>query len=306
MTLIAFILISASLLLHSLWHFLCKSSGKSSMSFFALFSTSLFISMLPWGIASGNLFQIPWDIFKFAFIGALCGVFCDVGLMLAYRSCDISMAYPMARALPVFFTLLVTGIFHWGKELSSFSIVGMIIIFIGCICMAFSNPGNKLSLQEKLNSVRKGLLGIFIAAIGTTGYTVADSFGIKDIMEFAPAGHNTILTAAAYSVCREVVASSLLWVIVIGCNCCGKEKGVLKALVKSYHPYAAGVFAGASYLLVLIAMIHVTNVSFVQAFRQLSLPVSALLGFIILKEKVSALRLTALTVIMIGLIISVI
>ena len=39
MTLTAFILILASLLLHSLWHFLCKSSGKSSMSFFALFST---------------------------------------------------------------------------------------------------------------------------------------------------------------------------------------------------------------------------------------------------------------------------
>ena len=93
MTLIAFILISASLLLHSLWHFLCKSSGKSSMSFFALFSTSLFISMLPWGIASGILFQIPWDIFKFAFIGALCGVFCDVGLMLAYRSVLFAGAY---------------------------------------------------------------------------------------------------------------------------------------------------------------------------------------------------------------------
>ena len=53
-------------------------------------------------------------------------------------------------------------------------------------------------------------------------------------------------------------------------------------------------------------MFFVTNVSFVQAFRQLSLPVGALLGFIILKEKVSILRLIALTVIMIGLIISVI
>ena len=38
---IAFGLVAASIFMHSLWHFLCKSSGKPSMAFFALFSTSL-------------------------------------------------------------------------------------------------------------------------------------------------------------------------------------------------------------------------------------------------------------------------
>ena len=47
MTLTAFIFIFSSIILHSLWHFLCKSSGKASMSFYALFSTSLFLTMLP-------------------------------------------------------------------------------------------------------------------------------------------------------------------------------------------------------------------------------------------------------------------
>ena len=77
-------------------------------------------------------------------------------------------------------------------------------------------------------------------------------------------------------------------------------------MVKTAHPYTAGVAAALAYLLVLIAMNHVSNVSFVQAFRQLSLPLSALLGFVILKEKVTTLRLVALFVIMAGLILSVI
>lgn len=306
MTLTAFILIFASLLLHSLWHFLCKSSGKSSLSFFALFSTSLLITVFPLGLASGILFEIPTEVLKFTALGAFFGVFCDVGLMLAYKNCDISMAYPMARALPVFLTLLVTSIFHWGKELSAFSIAGMIIIFAGCVCMVFTNTGSSLTLIEKLRSVRKGLVGILVAAAGTTGYTVADSFGIQKIMAFAPEGHNVILTAAAYSTCRESIAAVTLWLFAIGSRCCGREKGLLPQLARSYHVYTAGFSAALAYLLVLVAMGYVTNVSFVQAFRQLSLPVSALLGFIILKEKVSALRLAALTMIMIGLIISVI
>ena len=306
MTLTAFILIFASLLLHSLWHFLCKSSGKSSMSFFALFSTSILLVILPMGLMSGLLFKLPLDILQYAFLGAFFGVICDVGLMMAYRNCDISMAYPMARALPVFFTMLVTSLFHWGKALSVWSVTGMIIIFAGCMCMTFTNSSNGLSLMEKLKSIRKGLIGILIAAAGTTGYTVADGFGIKKIMEFAPEGSNALLTAAAYSTCRESFASAMLWLIVPCCIYCGKEKGLLKNLVRTYHPFTAGVAAGLAYLLVLVAMNHVSNVSFVQAFRQLSLPVGALLGFIILKEKISALRLTALAVIMLGLIISVI
>ena len=55
MTLTAFVLILASLLLHSLWHFLCKSSGRSSMSFFAIFSTSLLLTVFPLGCCSGKI-----------------------------------------------------------------------------------------------------------------------------------------------------------------------------------------------------------------------------------------------------------
>jgi drug/metabolite transporter (DMT)-like permease len=84
----------------------------------------------------------------------------------------------------------------------------------------------------------------------------------------------------------------------------GRDKGVLRQLAKVYHPYLAGVFAALAYVLILIAMNFVSNVSFVQAFRQLSLPLSALLGYLILKEKVTPLRWLGLLLIMGGLVLS--
>ena len=68
---------------------------------------------------------------------------------------------------------------------------------------------------------------------------------------------------------------------------------------------ALAVFAALAYVLILVSMNSVTNVSFVQAFRQLSLPLSAFLGFLILKEKITLVRWIALILIMVGLVLSV-
>ena len=300
MTATAFLLILLSLLLHSLWHFLCKSSRKASMTFFALFSTALLLTVFSIGVWSGVLFQVPWRVFRYAMLGAAFGVAGEAGLILAYRTSDISLVYPMATALPVLLTLLVTRLCGWGEPLSAAATAGMVAIFCGCLAMSLSGGDPGSSLRQKFTAMRKGLPGIFITAVSTTGYTVFDSFGIRNIMEFA-AGGDPILTAAAYSTCRESVAMVSLWLIV-GVNC-RRERGreELKTLRRSAAPYLAGVFAALSYLLVLVAMLHVTNVSFVQALRQLSLPVSAALGFIILKEKPSTLRLGALALILAGL-----
>ena len=63
------------------------------------------------------------------------------------------------------------------------------------------------------------------------------------------------------------------------------------------------VFAASAYIMILIAMTHVTNVSYVQAFRQLSLPISVLLGVMILKEKITLFKIAAIGMILGGLLI---
>ena len=304
MSWIAFSLIAASILMHSLWHFLCKSSGKSSMAFFALFSTSLFLTMLPFALTSGVLWGLPWDVLKFALLGGVFAIAGDVGLMLAYKYSDISLAYPLARALPVFMTMLLTALLGVGKALTSLAQWGMIIIFLGCLLMAFTNNSSAGSWQQKLQALRKGLLGILLAAIATTGYTIVDSVGIKSISAAFPES-NKLLLSGTYSCCREFLVVLAMWAAVGIRSWQGRDRGMLRELSRMWNPYAAGVFASLAYVLILLAMNYVNNVSFVQAFRQLSLPLSALLGLIFLKEKISFLRWGALLLIMLGLLLSV-
>lgn len=305
MTFFAFILIVLSIAMHSLWHFLSKSSGRPSFAFFGIFSFSIFCVVLPIALSSGLLFKVPLSVFKYAVYGGLFGVLCDIGLMYAYKYSDISLAYPMARALPVFFTLIMTSVFGWGKTLGVLTWCGMLIIFGGCMVMAFSNSKHSMSVKEKAAFVRKALPGILLAAFGTTGYTIADGFGIKAMMEFTE-GTNKFLAAGTYSCMREISATISLLGLAFLTMWVKKDRETFVSLAKSYHPYLAGVFAAGAYLLVLLAMSQVTNVSFVQAFRQLSLPLSAFLGWYILKEKITRTRWVALIMIMAGLVICVI
>lgn len=305
MSLTAFILIVLSIAMHSLWHFLSKSSGKPSFAFFGIFSFSIFCVVLPIALCSNLLFKVPFDIFKYAILGGLSGVICDIGLMYAYKYSDISLAYPMARALPVFFTLLITSVCGWGKELNLLTWIGMMIIFGGCMAMAFSNSKHHITAKEKASFIRKALPGILLAAIGTTGYTISDSFGINAMMKFAE-GTNKFLAAGTYSCMREISATVTLLSMAFITMFVKKDKETFISLAKSYHPYVAGIFAAGAYLLVLIAMSQVTNVSFVQAFRQLSLPFSAFLGWYFLKEKITLTRKIALFMILAGLILCVI
>ena len=303
MSFTAFILIISSIAMHSLWHFLCKSSGKSSMAFFALFSTSLFLTMLPLALLSGTLPLLPATVLGFALLASAFAALGDVGLMLAYKYSDISLAYPTARALPVFMTMLATALFRWGNPLTGSAMVGMIVIFAGCLLMAFSNGSAENTLLQKIASIRKGLIGISMAAVATTGYTIVDSFGVQAMREAFP-DCNRLLASGTYSCIREFPVVILMWLGVGLRQFQGRDKGVLRQLAKVYHPYLAGIFAALAYVLILIAMNFVSNVSFVQAFRQLSLPLSALLGYLILKEKVTPLRWLGLLLIMGGLVLS--
>ena len=67
----------------------------------------------------------------------------------------------------------------------------------------------------------------------------------------------------------------------------------------------SGVFSALAYLLVLAAMGMVSNVSFLQAFRQMSLPLGVAAGVVFLHEKLSATKVFGTVMIVAGLILSV-
>ncbi|MBO5899318.1 MAG: EamA family transporter, partial [Lentisphaeria bacterium] len=75
---------------------------------------------------------------------------------------------------------------------------------------------------------------------------------------------------------------------------------------RNWSPVLAGVAAGFTYVLVLMAMNYVSNVSYVQVFRQLGLIIGMSFGIIFLKEKCTATKVVGVTLILIGLAMTVI
>ena len=70
-------------------------------------------------------------------------------------------------------------------------------------------------------------------------------------------------------------------------------------------PVLAGLFASMTYVLVLLAMNYVSNVSFVQVFRQIGLIFGVAGGVIFFKESLTLPKLLGMGLIFTGLVISV-
>ena len=125
----------------------------------------------------------------------------------------------------------------------------------------------------------------------------ARQMGVQAMFAHLPEA-GSVLPAGAYSCLREVA----LFAVMLLTSLATERKLPFRTIFRNRDAYLAGLSAGFAYLLVLIAMNHVTNVSYVQAFRQLSLPVGVLLGVVFLKERIGLVKTLALGMIFGGLI----
>ncbi len=293
MTFLAFILILASVILHASWHFICKRKN-AALAFFILISLGSMVTTLPFTLYSGADFgALPWQFWLFAALGGISGVVCNASLSFAYRQSEVSLAYPLARAFPVIFTAIFT--LTYKDPMGVWQYAGMAVVFAGCVIMPLPSFGH-FDLKKYGG---KALPWIILAALGTTGYTIFDTEGATLMKEYVGC-HNKALAACAYHTTREVF---LLIAMIAAILCIPHERVNLnKSLFTTWSGLIAGAIAALAYLLVLVAMIDVTNPSFVQAFRQMSLPVGVFMGIMFLKEKITAPKLVGLTLIVGGLV----
>ena len=298
MSFTAFVLILSSVVLHATWHFMVKQS-RSSMAMMLPVSFANLLMTLCFALTSGvNFGEIPGAVFLMAVCGGASGVICNLGLVRAYQLSDVSLAYPLARALPVLFTMAITAVLGIGKPLSLTGAAAMFIIFAGCVIM----PMRGFSGFRIKDYFNKSFPCIIIAALGTTGYTIFDSIGVKLFLKSfpeLPVWHGSL----TYANLRE---TSLFVIMFLSLALFYKFRIPELDSFKRLRFYCTGIFAGLAYALILAAMPFVTNVSFVQAFRQLSLPVGMLFGVIFLKEKCTAPRIVGVVLTLAGLLLSVV
>lgn len=295
MTIPAFLLIFASVFLHVTWNMLSKKSNPS-MAFYMIMGFVASMMWLPvFLFCKIPFFQMPGKFLLFLLLSILGEVIYMLGLARSYKSADISYVYPVVRALPVLIIAIITILFGLGKTPSIEAIGGMIIITAGCLLM----PLKDFKDFELSRYFNRTIFFILLAACGTTMYTIFDSSAMKIVRELQ--GKLSIVDTLSYLFLME---SGLFIGESIFVFSSKEERSTLKKLIKNpIAPIIAGISGSAAYALILFAFAFVTNVSFVQAFRQMSLPLGFFAGVLILHEKASRPKLLGLFLIVAGLVI---
>jgi drug/metabolite transporter (DMT)-like permease len=296
MTLGAFILIFLSSFLHVTWNFLSKST-RPSLAFYLLMSAMSSLIWAPCLFLGDFPFRALPAQFYLLLLGSVTAELVYVsGLVYAYRRGDISLVYPIMRALPVLMVALLSIFFSLGRQFSMLALGGMALTSLGCLLMPLRDFRSLRFSGGQRNVMRY----VLVAALGTTFYTLFDSSALKVIAETA--GQRTVMQALAYLFLVEF--GMMLGEIVLVLSIPGELDSLRKLWGRSYAPLVAGACSSSGYGLVLLAMTQVDNVAYIQAFRQMSLPLGFLAGIFILKEAKSAPKIVGLVLICVGLVLT--
>ena len=299
MTLTAFILIFLSAGMHASWNMIAKKSHMNLAFYATLVLVDMLLGVWIWFCLPSELSDLTPSFFLITMGSALGETCYCIGLIMAYRKMDMSAAYPMMRSLPLIFTALLTAIFGFGDPLSPLAIIGMATVFSGCVIM----PLNKFSDFRLSNYLDKKIAFVLMAALGTTAYTICDSEAQEEMR--ACTWLSETMTTCVYYEFRHIAVMIPVGTLALVLPSARRDAaelfrhGIGAAVL-------AGVLAGLTYILVLLAMNYVDNVSYVQAFRQLGLVIGMLEGIFILKERCTLTRVIGIVLIVSGLVMTVI
>ena len=297
MSITAIILVILSAFLHAEWNLLSKRQHPTA-AFFLIASLAGSFLLAPSLFLYGNMLvqNIPTRIWAHLFASGFFLALYYICLAGAYRAGDMSVAYPLARSSPVIVVTIVTLILGRGDQVSTLCVVGIALVVGGCFLIPLQRVSD-LHLRMYVNPTC-GLA--LLAAIGTAGYSIVDDEALRYLRTCALIGNTQ--TALAYACLEALSASTWLFVFVMLRR---SGRSSLSQLLRAKKRYAvlAGFAIYFAYVLVLISLAFVNNVSYVVGFRQLSVPLGAILGIVVLKEAHYAPKIAGIIVMFVGLIL---
>ena len=295
MTLTAIALVVISAFIHAGWNMLVKSRQASAAFLMAAMAVGA-ISLLPVLIYYLDyLHRIPRQVWLLLIATGIAQTFYNMALGAAYRNGDLSIAYPIARAMPVLMVGTVTLITSGIEALSQIALLGMLLIVVG----TFLLPLNKLSQWHIGQYLNLGCFFAILAAIGTTAYSVIDSQALQQLRQDLQL--TSIETSLLYISLMSISAALTFLVTLLVLPDGRKQIRELPNYPKQ-PIILVGIGTTFTYALVLAAMLYVDDVSYVVAFRQLSIPIGVILGLLILKEQVGLPRMLGVAVMFVGLV----
>jgi uncharacterized membrane protein len=296
----AAILIIISAFMHALWNFFSKRRNPSVAFFFITTAAATIIISPVLFMYWQAIYHLPGTIWLLLLATGVAQMVYFSGLAGAYSRGDMSLAYPLARALPVLMVTAVSFTLGNGSDIAPVSVVGMFLITVGCIILPFPHF-RKMKLRTYFDIVT---LMAIVAAVGTTGYTLIDDYTLKQL-RYLSGIHFSNNEATLLFVSLQTTSTTLI--LGLSTLAYRSERQQLRQLFKNRNSVLlcglTGMIIMVTYGLVLLSMAYVTNVSYVAAFRQLSIPIGAALGMTLQKEPRYMPKLIGIGIVSIGLLL---
>jgi drug/metabolite transporter (DMT)-like permease len=290
LTAVILLLLSASF--HASWNFLSKRQA-ASVTFFAVSTLAAGVMFFPsvlnyWDSLQGLPMTFWWFILATGFFETVY----FVGLSKSYSLGDMSLAYPLIRALPILLVASISIFLGRGQTLSSLGLFGMVLVTAGCLIL----PLKSFDAWQPNAYINRAMPWILLAATGVTGYTLVDDLALKLLRNEMGVTSSTLVYSSLQGLSTALFISIYLFLF---------EKSVA-GLKRRAIPVACltGLMISVTYGLTLAALAFVKDVSYANAFRQLSIPLGALLGMVVAKEPAYRPKLLGITIMVTGLILT--
>lgn len=296
MTPAAISLLIVSAIVHATWNLIGKRENPSPL-FFLQAGICGGLCLLPVALTHWHLVGLfSKQVWLLLLVTGLCQAVYYCGLAGAYRSGHLSIAYPLARSAPVIIVALATLLIGRHKELTPAAVAGMALIATGSLAL----PVGRISEWRLRDYIHPSTLFALMAAAGTAGYSMVDDAALRLLRSSAAPQTGRMGLTLVYAFFET--AASALWmalIVVVGQHCQNEKGQRFRDGLGSAA--LAGVGISFAYALVLLAMTFAKNVSYVVAFRQLSIPIGATLGMTVLHEPRNAMKLIGMSVMLAGL-----
>ena len=271
--------------LHASWNLIARSQ-RSTDFFLRLSLLITAIALAPTVLAEIYDAHILSAVWRQLIVAGCFQSIYYLGLSRGYMTGDFAVVYPLSRAAPVL-AIAILDVAR-GEAPTFFGWLGLALTAIGCVLAPLTSLQD-FTLARYWN---KTSLWIALAAIGTIGYTAADSDAAK-LIASGP------IAAIRYQVFEISIATIAYTSILVVLRTPIRVKGGWS----DWRPVgiaAAGLFF--SYVLILWAYQFSTPASYILAIRQLGVVLGVAAAAILVREPAARFRLVAASLITAGII----
>ena len=299
MTAFALLLVTISAFTHALWNFLGKRSNPAPTLFFmASLASALLFSPILFSSWSA-LQEIPYQVWMLLLITSAVQAAYYIFLASAYRNGDLSHVYPVARSLPVVLVAGISLLLGRGDQIQPPAWLGFLLVTAGCILL----PMPDFSGIHPRHYRHKWVLFALLAAVCITAYTLIDDQSLRILRSITDAVLSSLEWSLLYVELEAVGISVFMLLFLLPWRT--QRSGFLHTSGREWRTaFLMGFVITGTYSLVLLAMAYVSNVSYVIAFRQLSIPMGAALGILGRKELASTPKLVGTVLVVVGLVLA--